>query len=110
MSKLLSYPNMYPEILEAIHFMYKNCPDIEVDCYLCLSGLDSDAELAKRVSIGAQLALKKMGRCEFCGEELQTYHYKEPHPELEGCPMEEMTEVYCPNCDMPGQIKMEGWR
>ena len=39
MSKLPSYPNMYPEILESIHLMYKDNPDVEVDCLLYLTEL-----------------------------------------------------------------------
>ena len=98
----MNYPSMIGEIIEAIHLMYEDYPDVEADCYLCLTGFESDKELAMRASIGAQVALEKMNRCGICGEELQTYHYKEPHPELDGCPMEDKTEVYCPHCDVGG--------
>lgn len=110
MSKLSSYPNMYPEIIEAVHGYFKDHPEVEVDCLLYLSGLMYDNRQVKQLSSHATNKLEDMERCTNCGEPLQYYHYKEPHSELEGCPMEDMVEMYCPNCDMPGQIKMEDWR
>ena len=34
-------PNMTPEVLEAIHLMFEDYPDIEADCYLYLSALNT---------------------------------------------------------------------
>lgn len=93
-------PNMVPEIIEAIHLMYEDNPDIEVDCLLCLSGLRGNLELGSRLAEVAESKLEDMRRCIYCGEILKVHHYKEPHSELDGCPMEDMTELYCPNCDM----------
>lgn len=98
----MNYPDMTSEIIEAIHLMYEDDPNLEVDCYLCLGAFKSDPRLAMRASIESQMALEKMNRCGICGCELQVCHYKEPHPELDDCPMEDMTVVYCPNCDIGG--------
>lgn len=100
MSKLLSYPNMYPEILEAIHLMYEDNPDVEVDCLLYLTELRDRWVRVNELSTEASIKLSTMGRCKYCGELMQYHHHKEPHPELDGCPMEDITEIYCPNCDM----------
>ena len=102
MSKLLSYPNMYPEVLEAIHLMHEDHPDVEVDCLLYLTELRDNWKRTAELSHQAVKQLEGMGRCPYCGEFMQTVHYKEPHPELEGCPMEDMKESYCPNCDLGG--------
>lgn len=102
MSKLPSYPNMYPEILEAIHLMYEDNPDVEVDCLLYLTELRDRWTRVNELSTEASIKLSKMGRCKYCGEPMQYHHHKEPHPELDGCPMEDMTEIYCPNCDIRG--------
>lgn len=102
MSKLSYYPDMSSEVLEAVHLMYEDHPEVEVDCLLYLSGLMDDSRQVGQLSSCAANKLEEMGRCTNCGELLQVHHYKEPHPELDGCPMEEMTEVYCPNCDIGG--------
>ena len=95
-------PNMIPEIIEAIHLMYEDEPEIEVDCLLCLSNLRGNLELSGKLADASEMKLEDMGRCSYCGEILQLHHYKEPHPELDGYPMEDMTELYCPNCDIGG--------
>lgn len=102
MSKLTSYPNMWPEVLEAIHLMYEDHPDVEVDCLLYLANLRDNWTRAAELSNQAISMLEDMGRCPYCGEPMQVYHYKEPHTELDGCPMENMSEPYCPNCDIGG--------
>ena len=102
MPKLSSYPNMYPEILEAIHLMYEDHPNVEVDCLLYLTELRDNGPRTAELSNQAFEKLEEMGRCPYCGEPKQVYHYKEPHPELDGCPMEDMTEAYCPECDVGG--------
>lgn len=105
MSKLSSYPNMYPEILEAIHLMYEDHPDVEVDCLLYLTELRDNWTRTAELSNQAINKLEEMGRCPYCGEPMQVYHYQEPHPELDGYPMENMSEPYCPNCD----TNVGGW-
>ena len=94
-------PNMLPELLEAIHETFVDYPDVEVDCLLYLSSLRNNLSWVVELSDRASETLDKMGCCSECGEPLQAYHYKEPHTELDGCLMEDMVEVCCPNCDMP---------
>lgn len=102
MSKLLSYPNMYPEVLDAIHLMYEDHLDVEIDCLLYLTELRDNWTRSAELSNQAMKQLEEMGRCPYCGEPMQVYHYQEPHPELDGCPVENMSELYCPNCDIGG--------
>ena len=45
-------PNMTPEVLEAIHLMFEDYPDIEADCYLYLSALNTDCCITKARSDG----------------------------------------------------------
>lgn len=93
----MNYPNMSPEVLEAIHLMYEDEPDIEVDCLRYLGHL-SIVE-ANKLGTEAMLKLEEMGRCPDCGCLVETVPYKEPHPELDGCPYETLYESYCPICD-----------
>lgn len=102
MSKLPSYPNMYPEVLDAIHLMYEDHPEVEVDCLLYLTELRDNWTRTAELSNMAICKLEDMSRCPSCGELMKTLHYKEPHPELDDCPMEDMYEPYCPNCDIGG--------
>lgn len=95
-------PDMLSEVLEAVHLMYEDYPDVEVDCLLYLSGLMYDSRQVRQLSSHAVNRLEDMERCTNCGEPLQYYHYKEPHPELEGCPMEDMCVLICPFCDLKG--------
>ena len=97
-----NYPNMYREILEAVHGYFEDHPDVEIDCLLYLSELRYNWSRTTELSNGAMDSLEELGRCPYCGEPIQIHHYKEPHPELDGCPMEDMTESYCPNCDIGG--------
>ena len=102
MSKLSSYPNMWPEILEAIHLQYEDHPELEVDCLLYLTELKNNWKRTVELSNQAIDEIVRLDRCPYCGEPMQVHHYKEPHPELDGCPMENMVERYCPNCDIGG--------
>ena len=95
-------PEMLQEILEAVHFMYEDYPNIETDCLLYLSSLKSNALKTIRLSNRAMDNLEEMGRCSNCGTLMQIYHHKVTHPELEGWPVEDIVEYYCPNCDMGG--------
>ena len=89
---------MLSEILEAIHLMYEDDPQIEVNCYLYLSNLKYNRLQIAELNIIAANKIEDMGRCPNCGELIQTYHYREPHPELDGCPYEDLYELICPNC------------
>ena len=96
----MNSPNMQPEIIEAIHGYFEDYPDVEVDCYLYLTELADNRDYTMQLSNKAFERIEEMGRCPYCGELMQYYHYQEPHPELDGCPMENMSELYCPNCDI----------
>lgn len=102
MSNLSSYPNMYPEILEAVHGYFEDYPEVEVDCLLYLTELRDNWTRTAELSNQAVKQLEEKGRCPYCGEPMQYYRYQEPHTELDGCPMENMIEPYCPNCDIGG--------
>lgn len=102
MSKISSYPNMYPEILEAVHGYFEDHPDVEVDCLLYLTELRDNWTRTVELSNQAFNKLEDMGRCPYCGALMQYYQYQEPHPELDGYPIEKMSEPYCPNCDIGG--------
>lgn len=93
----MNYPNMTPEILEAVHLMYEDEPDVEVDCLRYLGHLG----LSEAIKLGdeARLKLLEMGRCPQCGSFLEITLYKEPHPELDSCPYETLSEEHCPVCD-----------
>lgn len=102
MIKQQSFPTMCPEVLEAVHLIYEDFPEVETDCLLYLTELHYNPNKVVQLSNAAMDTLKEMGRCPYCGELMQVYHYQEPHPELDGCPMEDMYEPYCPNCDIGG--------
>ena len=102
MSKLSSYPNMCPEILEAIHLMHEDYPNVEVDCLLYLTELKDNWTRTTELSNRAIDKLQEMGRCSTCGSALEYYHYVQPHFELEENPVEHLIERYCPNCDIGG--------
>lgn len=102
----MNYPNMQPEILEAIHGYFNVTPEIEVDCLLYLSSLRDNWTRTAQLEEACFGRLEEMGRCPKCGERKQVVTFRESHPELDGCPYENITEEYCPNCDLPGQIKL----
>lgn len=102
----MNYPNMEPEVLEAVHLMYEDDPEVEVDCLMYLKSLKDDDIKTRNLSFKVENVLEKMNRCPVCGEVMQVHHYKEPHTEVDGCPYENMTETYCPNCDMAGQTRL----
>ena len=101
-----SYPNMILEIFDAIDIAFANEPDIKADCLVYLMSLQHDDERVINLGVKASKVLDEMNRCNICGKELKSITYKEPHPELDGCPMEEMTEVYCPNCDIVPSVML----
>ena len=101
----MGVPNMWPELLEAIHLYHEDEPSVEIDCLLYLKGLGDNPAYVSQLSAKAYNKLEEMDCCPSCGEPMQYHHHKEPHPELEGCPTEEIVEKYCPNCDM-GQYSL----
>ena len=101
------FPNMLPEVLEAIEEYFKNDEDVLTDCWLYLESLADDKKKVNQLVVNAENKLYDMGRCPNCGSPMQTYKYLEPHTELDGCPMEEMYEKYCPDCDTPHQMNIK---
>lgn len=95
----MNYPNMIEEVLEAVHLMYEDYPDVETDCYLYLLGLSKSAESVVELGQRVSQLFEDNDRCPTCGEPLKEYYYEEPHPELDNCPMEEMMEKYCGECN-----------
>lgn len=100
----MNKPNMIPEIIEAIHLMYEDYPNIESDCYLCLTSLCygngvANESVARFFAQAGIKALEDMDRCPHCGELLEVRKYDELHPELDGNVVEHLFEYYCPNCD-----------
>lgn len=93
------FPNMYPEVLDAVHLMYEDNPDVEADCMLYLMNLhDNERGLAQLEGM-AMKRLEDMGRCTICGEQLQPVTYYLAHPEISpGC-QEEIVDQWCPNCN-----------
>ena len=101
----MNKPNMANEIIESIHMNFEDYPDVEADCYLCLTGLChpngvANEAMARIMARAGRNALDEMGRCPKCGTLLENYIYNEVHTELEENTMEKMVEKYCPNCDM----------
>lgn len=95
----MNAPNMISEVIESVHLMYEDLPDVELDCMLYLKNLLFNC---KDVNGLGQVYewFAEHDRCQVCGEMLESYTYKEPHPELDECPVETLTELYCPNCHM----------
>jgi len=89
-------PIMISEVIEAIHLMYEDYPDVELDCMLFLKGLSGEHG---RIRTAVDQWFIDHGRCEICGSKLQSYTYQEPHPELDGCPMETLSDELCPVCE-----------
>lgn len=94
----MNYPNMATEVIEAIHLMYEDYPDVEADCYLYLKSLYL-SENTLSLATKAVNALTDMNRCPTCGTLLMTDTVKERHPEVEGISTELVFFTYCPNCN-----------
>lgn len=87
--------NLLPEIVEAIHLMYEDYPDVELDCMLYLSkmlGRSADFHCINRW-------FEEHNRCEDCGGKLNFYIDQIVHDELEGSPVEFLNVPYCPVCE-----------
>lgn len=88
--------DMHNEVVEAVVEYYKDDDDIEADCLVYLSSLK-----CLPLTYTADTALESMGRCSVCGCKLERYVHRELHTELDEPCYETLTEVYCPNCDIP---------
>lgn len=88
---------MHNEVVEAVVEQYKDADeDIAADCLVYLSGLK-----CLPLAVHAQVQLDAMGRCTICGCKLERYTHRELHTELDEPCYETLTEIYCPNCDIP---------
>ena len=89
--------DMHDEVVEAVVEHYKGIDeDIAADCLVYLSSLK-----CLPLAVYAQVQLDAMGRCHTCGCKLERYTHIELHTELDEPCYETLTEVYCPNCDIP---------
>ena len=89
--------DMHDEVVDAVVEYYKGADeDIAADCLVYLSSLK-----CLPLSVHAQVQLDAMGRCPVCGCKLERYIHRELHTELDEPCYETLTEVYCPNCDIP---------
>ena len=89
--------DMHDEVVEAVVEHYKGADeDIAADCLVYLSSLK-----VMPLAYTADTALESMGRCPVCGCKLERYTHRELHTELDEPCYETLTEVYCPNCDIP---------
>lgn len=95
------YPDMEQEILDAVHLMYEDTPNIEAKCYLYLKSLKYSEHARNRLtslSVNAEQSLIDMGRCRFCGNKLRIRKYKQIHTELGPNVYEINNYYYCPEC------------
>lgn len=88
------YPRMLGEVLDAVHEMYVDYPDVEANCYLYLRNV-LDNRWDRQVCANK---LDNMERCSECGTPLETYSYNETHYEVDPPVKETFTELICPNC------------
>lgn len=89
--------DMHDEVVEAVVEHYKDADeDIAADCLVYLASLKD-----MRLAYAAIRELEAMERCPECGSKLESYTHQIRHPEVDEPPMfEEVTEVYCPQCDI----------
>ncbi len=88
--------DMHDEVIEAVVSYYDSNQDIAADCLVYLSNLK-----CLPLAVHAQVQLDAMGRCAVCGCKLERYTHRELHTELDEPCYETLTEIYCPNCDIP---------
>lgn len=88
--------DMHDEVIEAVLEYYKDDEETAVDCLIYLSSLK-----CLPLAVHAEVAIDSMGRCPVCGCKLERYTHRELHTELDEPCYETLTEVYCPNCDIP---------
>lgn len=89
--------SMISEIVEALEQYYNKDEEAYVECLLFLLKLCTETD-TKCDSI--YNAFEDMERCCDCGNKLIPYTYEERHTELFGSPIEYITELVCPNCDV----------
>lgn len=91
-----TYPHMIYEVIDAIHLMYEDHPDVETDCMLYLKNvLTSDNDLAP-----IEKWFEDKNKCSRCGSDFTYYEYTQYHGDEIGS--EVIQEVVCPNCDTGG--------
>lgn len=90
--------NMVPEIVDAVHLMYEDYPDVELDCMLYLL---KHTPLEQREQI--DLWFDEHNRCNVCGSQLESTHYRVIHREFDPPEYETLFGYYCPVCDMGGE-------
>jgi hypothetical protein len=95
--------SMINEIIDALED-YFNDEDIVTDCLIYLDGAIRGDRFAPRIISDW---FENHDRCNCCGMKLFAYTYQEPHPELDGCPCETLTEMLCLNCDKIGCGEIE---
>lgn len=84
---------MKSEVLEAIHLMFEDDPDIECDCYRYLASLNKNSTKTFALQLAALGEIEDMGYCSVCGNKLESYSHKTEDGEI-------LVETYCPNCDV----------
>lgn len=89
--------DMHDEVIEAVCNYYEDDQDTAADCLLYLATLK-----CLPLAVHAQVQLDAMGRCTTCGSKLESYTHQVYHSEVDEPPQyETVTEIYCPNCDIP---------
>lgn len=83
--------NLSDEIMDALTDFYNNDEDIISDCVMWLN---------RNCKNFHSSWIENNNRCERCGMKLEEYNYKEYYSEIDGTPIEEISELLCPNCDM----------
>lgn len=96
----MNYPNMSYEIIEAIEQAFGDNADLMIDCFLYLTALHENQDFCNQLKQIAEDRLDKINVCPKCGTVMQYSTWKEPHTELGINVYEEMSERYCPNCDL----------
>ena len=91
---MIQYPNMKYEIFDALRSYFPDNEDILIDCLRFLAGTCKDRKLEWEY----RDELRHMGRCPYCGTELQTYVSIERHSEVDYMRDEKMVFDYCPEC------------
>ena len=66
--------DMSDEIIEAVHLMYEDDPQLESDCMLFLSKLNGNSREFRRMGGLASDRLVDMGRCIECGSIIECQH------------------------------------
>ena len=82
------------EIFDALRSYFPDNEDILIDCLRFLAGTCKDRKLEWEY----RDELRHMGRCPYCGTELQTYESIERHSEVDYRRDEKMVFDYCPEC------------